>query len=116
MDVGVMQTKNKVFLEQSAYTKSLLSRFGMDKTNSIPTPVDANADLVTTSDEVEECDKDLYQSAVENGCLRSINALPGEGISSSSLRGGMSLLREVCCLALCAPRTKDSQPNTVSSA
>ncbi|KAF2348136.1 Reverse transcriptase RNA-dependent DNA polymerase [Trinorchestia longiramus] len=64
LGVSVMQTKNEVFLEQSAYTKALLSRFGMDNANSIATPVDVNADLVTTSDEVEECDKDLYQSAV----------------------------------------------------
>ncbi|KAF2356089.1 hypothetical protein FHG87_013154 [Trinorchestia longiramus] len=66
MGVGVMQTKNEVFLEQSAQTKALLCRFGMDKANSVATPVDVNADLVTTSDEVEECDKYLYQSAVEN--------------------------------------------------
>ncbi|KAF2345599.1 Reverse transcriptase RNA-dependent DNA polymerase [Trinorchestia longiramus] len=66
MGVGVMQTKNEVFLEQFAYTKALLSRFGMDKENSVATPVDINADLVTTSDEVEECDEDLYQSAVES--------------------------------------------------
>ncbi|KAF2345907.1 hypothetical protein FHG87_023336 [Trinorchestia longiramus] len=65
MGVGVMQTKNEVFLEQSAYTKVLLFRFGTDKANSVATPVDINADPVTTSDEVEECDKDLYQSAVE---------------------------------------------------
>ncbi|KAF2350270.1 hypothetical protein FHG87_018973 [Trinorchestia longiramus] len=64
MGVGVMQTKNAVLLKQSAYTKALLSRFGMDKENSIATPVDVNADLVTTSDEVEECEKYLYQSAV----------------------------------------------------
>ncbi|KAF2346280.1 hypothetical protein FHG87_022964 [Trinorchestia longiramus] len=64
MGVGVMQTKNEVLLEQSAYTKALLSRFGMDEANSVATPVDVNADLVTTSDEVEDCDKDLYQSAV----------------------------------------------------
>ncbi|KAF2361843.1 hypothetical protein FHG87_007407 [Trinorchestia longiramus] len=64
MGVGVMQTKNEVLLEQSAYTKALLSRFGTDKANSVATPVDINADLVTTSDEVEDCDKDLYQSAV----------------------------------------------------
>ncbi|KAF2347704.1 hypothetical protein FHG87_021540 [Trinorchestia longiramus] len=63
--VGVMQTKNELLLEQSAYTKALLSRFGIDKANSVSTPVDINADLVTTSDEVEECDEDLYQSAVE---------------------------------------------------
>ncbi|KAF2343531.1 hypothetical protein FHG87_025713 [Trinorchestia longiramus] len=62
--VGVMQTKNEVLLERSAYTKALLSRFGMNKANSVATPVDINADLVTTSDEVEDCDKDLYQSAV----------------------------------------------------
>ncbi|KAF2353762.1 Zinc finger CCHC-type [Trinorchestia longiramus] len=55
---------NLMFLEQSAYTKALLSRFGMDKANSVATPVDVNVDLVTTSDEVEECDKDLHQSAV----------------------------------------------------
>ncbi|KAF2354184.1 hypothetical protein FHG87_015058 [Trinorchestia longiramus] len=66
MGVGVMQTKNEVFLEQSAYTKALLSRFGIDKANSVATPVDINADPVTTSDEVEECDKDLCQSAVVN--------------------------------------------------
>ncbi|KAF2344713.1 hypothetical protein FHG87_024531 [Trinorchestia longiramus] len=65
MGVGVMQTKNEVLLEQSAYTKALLSRFGMDKENSVATPVDVNADLVTTSDEVDDCDKDLYQSAVD---------------------------------------------------
>ncbi|KAF2349122.1 hypothetical protein FHG87_020121 [Trinorchestia longiramus] len=65
MGVGVMQTKNEVFLEQSAYTKALLCRFGMDKANSVATPVDVHADLVTTSDEVEDCDKDLYQSAVD---------------------------------------------------
>ncbi|KAF2344801.1 hypothetical protein FHG87_024443 [Trinorchestia longiramus] len=47
-----------------AYTKALLSRFGMDKANSDATPVDINADLVKNSDEVEDCDKDLYQSAV----------------------------------------------------
>ncbi|KAF2344820.1 hypothetical protein FHG87_024425 [Trinorchestia longiramus] len=49
---------------QSVYTKALLSRFGMDKANSVATPVDVYADLVTTSDEVEECDKDLHQSVV----------------------------------------------------
>ncbi|KAF2359200.1 Reverse transcriptase RNA-dependent DNA polymerase [Trinorchestia longiramus] len=64
LGVSVMQTKNEVFLEQSAYTKALLSRFGMDKANSVATPVDVNVEPVTTSDEVEECDKDLYQSAV----------------------------------------------------
>ncbi|KAF2348138.1 hypothetical protein FHG87_021106 [Trinorchestia longiramus] len=64
MGVDVMQTKNEMFLERSAYTKALLSRLGMDKANSVATPVDINADPVTTSDEVEECDKDLYQSAV----------------------------------------------------
>ncbi|KAF2347605.1 Reverse transcriptase RNA-dependent DNA polymerase, partial [Trinorchestia longiramus] len=64
LGVSVMQTKNEVFLEQCAYTKALLSRFGMDNANSVATPVDVNADLVTTSDEVEKCDKDLYQSAV----------------------------------------------------
>ncbi|KAF2348774.1 hypothetical protein FHG87_020471 [Trinorchestia longiramus] len=67
MGVDVMQTKNEVFLEQSAHTKALLSRFGIDKANSAATPVDINADSVTTSDEVEECDKDLYQSAVAVG-------------------------------------------------
>ncbi|KAF2348805.1 hypothetical protein FHG87_020438 [Trinorchestia longiramus] len=59
MGVGVMQTKNAVLLEQSAYIKALLSRFGMDKENSVATPVDVNADLVTTSDEVEDCEKRL---------------------------------------------------------
>ncbi|KAF2352614.1 hypothetical protein FHG87_016629 [Trinorchestia longiramus] len=57
MGVGVMQTKNEVLLEQSAYTKAMLSRFGMDKANSVATPVDINADPFTTSDEVEECDR-----------------------------------------------------------
>ncbi|KAF2348088.1 hypothetical protein FHG87_021155 [Trinorchestia longiramus] len=57
---------NLMFLERSAYTKALLSRVGMDKANSVATPVDINADLVTTSDEVEDCDKDLYQSAVDS--------------------------------------------------
>ncbi|KAF2353420.1 hypothetical protein FHG87_015825 [Trinorchestia longiramus] len=65
MGVGVTQTKNELLLEQTAYIKALLSRFSMDKANSVATPVDVNADLVTTSDEVEECDKDLYQSAVD---------------------------------------------------
>ncbi|KAF2351820.1 hypothetical protein FHG87_017426 [Trinorchestia longiramus] len=55
---------NLMFLERSAYTRALLSRFGMDKANSVATPVYINADLVTTSDEVEHCDEDLYQSAV----------------------------------------------------
>ncbi|KAF2348695.1 hypothetical protein FHG87_020550 [Trinorchestia longiramus] len=59
MGIGVMQTKNEVFLEQSAYTKAPFSRFGMDKAYSVATPVDINADLVTTSDEVEECDKHI---------------------------------------------------------
>ncbi|KAF2367951.1 hypothetical protein FHG87_001290 [Trinorchestia longiramus] len=57
--VGVMQTKNELLLEQSAYTKALLSRFVIDKAYSVATPVDVNGDLVTTSDEVEECDKDI---------------------------------------------------------
>ncbi|KAF2354671.1 Zinc finger CCHC-type [Trinorchestia longiramus] len=61
----INQTQTQVFLEQSAYTKALLSRFGMDNANSVATPVDVNADFVTTSDEVEECDKDLYQNVVD---------------------------------------------------
>ncbi|KAF2360277.1 Reverse transcriptase RNA-dependent DNA polymerase [Trinorchestia longiramus] len=61
LGVSVMQTKNEVFLEQSAYTKALFSRFGMGNANSVATPADVNVDLVTTSDEVEECDRDLYQ-------------------------------------------------------
>ncbi|KAF2345882.1 hypothetical protein FHG87_023362 [Trinorchestia longiramus] len=76
MGVGVMQTKNEMFLEQSAYTKALLSKFGMDKANSVATPVDINADLVTTSDDVEDCDKDLYQSAV--GLLLVAKACPNQ--------------------------------------
>ncbi|KAF2352113.1 hypothetical protein FHG87_017133 [Trinorchestia longiramus] len=75
MGVGVMQTKNEVFLEQSAYTKALLSRFGMDKANSVATSVDVNVDLVITSDEVEECDKDLYQSAVVSGFQVAVSGL-----------------------------------------
>ncbi|KAF2347232.1 hypothetical protein FHG87_022013 [Trinorchestia longiramus] len=61
-----------MFLERSAYTKALLSRFGMDEANSVATPVDINADPVTTSDEVEDCDKDLYQSAVGSFCTKEI--------------------------------------------
>ncbi|KAF2345443.1 Integrase catalytic core [Trinorchestia longiramus] len=87
MDVGVMQTKNEVFLEQSAYTKALLSRFGMDKVNSVATPVDINADLVTTSDEVEECDKVLYQSAVDKcAFLQSSLTFLGYEVSASGVR------------------------------
>ncbi|KAF2345871.1 Zinc finger CCHC-type [Trinorchestia longiramus] len=71
--VGVMQIKNELLLEQSAYTKALLSRFGIDKANSVATPVDINADPVTTSDEVEECDKDLYQNAVGSLCTKEID-------------------------------------------
>ncbi|KAF2344342.1 hypothetical protein FHG87_024902 [Trinorchestia longiramus] len=81
MGVGVMQTKNEVFLKQSAYTKVLLSRFGMDKANSVATPVDVNADRVTTSDEVEECDKDLYQSAVEKFSETFDSSWRGAGFS-----------------------------------
>ncbi|KAF2354244.1 Integrase catalytic core [Trinorchestia longiramus] len=87
MGVGVMQTKNEVLLEQSAYTKALLSRIGMEKANSVATPVDINADLVTTSDEVEDCDKDLYQSAVElKAVLKGINFAPKWGMTSIELR------------------------------
>ncbi|KAF2351060.1 hypothetical protein FHG87_018182 [Trinorchestia longiramus] len=88
MGVGVMQTKNEMFLEQSAYTKALLSRFGMDKANSVATPVDINADLVTTSDEVEECDKDLYQSAVgieigDGRALKGVGVGDAEAVSTA---------------------------------
>ncbi|KAF2347187.1 Integrase catalytic core [Trinorchestia longiramus] len=75
MGVGVMQAKNEVFLEQSAYIKALLSRFGMDKANAVATPVYVTVDLVTTSDEVEECDKDLYQSAVGSLCTKEIDLM-----------------------------------------
>ncbi|KAF2349438.1 hypothetical protein FHG87_019806 [Trinorchestia longiramus] len=84
MGVGVTQTKNEVLLEQSAYTKALLSRIGMDKANSVATPVDINADLVTTSDEVEDCDKDLYQSAVDT--WRSCSRLSSQLSSSHSFQ------------------------------
>ncbi|KAF2353386.1 Integrase catalytic core [Trinorchestia longiramus] len=76
LGVSVMQTKNEVFLEQSASTKALLSRFGMDNANSVATPLDVNADLVTTSDEVDECDKDLYQSAVGSFLYLSTRTRP----------------------------------------
>ncbi|KAF2352826.1 hypothetical protein FHG87_016415 [Trinorchestia longiramus] len=52
-------------IEQATKKEEMQGQFGMDNANSVATPVDVNADLVTTSDEVEECDKDLYQSAVD---------------------------------------------------
>ncbi|KAF2360288.1 hypothetical protein FHG87_008956 [Trinorchestia longiramus] len=54
----------------------LEDRFGMDKANSVATPVDVNADLVTTSDEVEECDEDLYQSATVGVAVTSLLRRP----------------------------------------
>ncbi|KAF2347029.1 hypothetical protein FHG87_022214 [Trinorchestia longiramus] len=73
-----------MFLERSAYTKALLFRFGMDKANSVATPVDINADLVTTSDEVEDCDKDLYQSAVDHPFLGAQAVAEQQSSSSMS--------------------------------
>ncbi|KAF2357491.1 DNA binding HTH domain Psq-type [Trinorchestia longiramus] len=62
------QTKNEVFLEESVYTRALLSRFGMDNGNSVATPVDLNADLLTTQDEVEECDRLVPECYREWSC------------------------------------------------
>ncbi|KAF2355419.1 hypothetical protein FHG87_013823 [Trinorchestia longiramus] len=105
MGIGVIQTKNEVFLEQSADTKALLSRFGMDKANSVATPVDINADLVTTSDEVDECDKDLYQSTVGLG-LR---------IASSQFRSSILALNSALSLIVSNNKSASNEVDCIPS-
>ncbi|KAF2345216.1 Reverse transcriptase RNA-dependent DNA polymerase [Trinorchestia longiramus] len=60
------ELSEEIYLTQPEvlFQKAMKILFGMDNANSVATPVDVNVDLVTTSDEVEECDKDLYQSAI----------------------------------------------------
>ncbi|KAF2354215.1 hypothetical protein FHG87_015029 [Trinorchestia longiramus] len=64
----------------------------MDKANSVATPVDLNADLVTTSNEVEECDKDLCQSAVGSFCTKEIDLVycPSNDMLADKFTKGVS--------------------------
>ena len=53
-----------VWIGQSAYTMSVLKKFGMDNSKPVCTPVDVSQKLVKATDECERADKSQYQAAV----------------------------------------------------
>ena len=66
LGVAVDQETNPdcIWIGQPAYTQRVLDKFRMDQAKPVPTPVDASAKLVKTSEDEETIDQVKYQSAV----------------------------------------------------
>ena len=54
----------KTWIGQSNYTTNVLTKFGMENSKQISTPVDVNDKLLAASKDSELVDQRLYQSAV----------------------------------------------------
>ena len=60
-------TKNQnggVWIGQPVYTQDILEKFGMSNAKPVSTPVDTSMKLVKATDDSDEVDQGLYQSAV----------------------------------------------------
>lgn len=67
--LGVNINQNQdgdVWIGQPVYTQTILEKFGMNNAKPVSTPADASTKLVKATDDSDEVDNGLYQSAVES--------------------------------------------------
>jgi len=64
LGINVSQYEDKIVISQSAYTKSLIRKFGLENAKSVSTPGDASSFLEKATDESKLFDCEIYQSAV----------------------------------------------------
>jgi len=58
------QRTGNVWIGQPTYAESILQRFGMENAKTVSTRVDPSTKLVKATEECEDVDQGLYQSAV----------------------------------------------------
>lgn len=64
LGVSVVQDNDKIFINQTNFSLSLLKKFGLDNAKPVSTPADVGNLLEKATDECELCDIETYQSAV----------------------------------------------------
>ena len=65
LGVNINQNQNgDVWIGQPVYTQTILEKFGMNNAKPVNTPADASTKLVKATDDSDEVDNGLYQSAV----------------------------------------------------
>ena len=64
LGVNITQTKGKIVLDQSHYTKKLLEKFGFQNAKTVSTPIDNSLKLYVAKDQDEQFSVETYQSAV----------------------------------------------------
>ena len=68
LGVKVIQLEpGKIWIGQSAYIKDILTKFNMEHSKVVATPVETGTKLIKATDDDELFDQEIYQSAV--GCL-----------------------------------------------
>ena len=70
------EATGNVWIGQSAYTESLLKKFGMDEAKPVATPVDTSTKLVKATDDDMSFDQHQYQSAVGSLMYLSVATRP----------------------------------------
>jgi transposase InsO family protein len=85
LGLKVVQGKNCVWIGQPGYVDSILQKFGMENAKSIDTPIDASVKLVKATEESDNVDQVLYQSAVGSLLYLSIGTRPDITYAVSSV-------------------------------
>ena len=78
LGISVVQNEQSktVWIGQPAYTKNVLTKFGMQDCTPVNTPVDIGSKLETTSDEDEHTDQQQYQSAIGSLMYLAVSTRP----------------------------------------
>ena len=76
---------NSIWIGQPAYTKNLLKSYGMQDSNPVNTPADANYKLQPATNQDEPLNQTQYQSAVGSLMYLSVNSRPDIAFSVNSL-------------------------------
>ena len=64
MNIQQDEKTGNVWIGQPAYVESILKKFGMNNSKLVSTPIDPNTKLTKTTDDEQNIDQQLYQSAI----------------------------------------------------
>ena len=87
LGMSVMQDEDSksVWIGQPAYTANLLSKFGMQSSKPVSTPIDPATKLSTANETSELVDQKLYQSAIGSLMYLSVSTRPDITYAVSNL-------------------------------
>ena len=87
LGIKVVQDKesNSIWIGQPAYTKNLLKSYGMQDSNPVNTPADANSKLQPATNQDEPLNQTQYQSAVGSLMYLSVSSRPDIAFAVNNL-------------------------------